>query len=229
MSANFRKAYYSSLGVQVVEVKPSLETALQGDVLGALPTSCSADCIPSDQFSLPLRHKDVEHLNKLCLWVRIPHAYRPLVWKVLLGTLPLQKEVWPFVEEQRAEEYRDLKRCVKFLDGTQRYATRRSSRITDLWILIGPSKSEGDSLTAQKMVHMLLVRVDKRAPHYLAEAHSPAHLAKLYHLQTLANTMLEICDSNEIDAYWLFESFVHRYRVPVIGEESGEEVGDARY
>eukprot|EP00842_Homolaphlyctis_polyrhiza_P006451 jgi/Hompol1/6807/HPOL_002293-RA len=55
--SNFRKAYYSSLGVRTVEVKPSVENALQGEVLST------------------------ERLNKLCLWIRIPHFYRPIVWK----------------------------------------------------------------------------------------------------------------------------------------------------
>ena len=33
-SSNFRKAYYGSLGVQVVEIKPSVESALSDDELG---------------------------------------------------------------------------------------------------------------------------------------------------------------------------------------------------
>ncbi|TPX57940.1 hypothetical protein SpCBS45565_g06594 [Spizellomyces sp. 'palustris'] len=176
MSANFRKAYYSSLGVQVVEVKPSLESALQGDIL------------------------DVERLNKLCLWVRIPHAYRPLVWKVILGTLPLSKDVWPFVEEQRAEQYRDLKECVKYLGGRDK------------------------ELTPNVMVGMLLVQSDTRPPHKLAEGFSASSFGNLSHLHGIANTMLEICDGNEPDAFWLFDGFVRRFHISVL-EESNEKDG----
>ncbi|KAJ3023280.1 TBC1 domain member 7 [Thoreauomyces humboldtii] len=171
MANNFRKAYYSSLGVQVVEVKPSLETALQGDIL------------------------DVERLNKLCLWVRIPHSYRPIVWKVLLGTISLAKEVWPFVDQQREEQYTDLKRCVSFL---------------------GPYR-EDDDLTADCMVSMLLVKMDARLPHSLPQAYLRSSLPDLVHLRALAVTMLEVCDTSEADAYWLFESFVRRYHVSLPG------------
>ncbi|KAI8588125.1 hypothetical protein BDZ88DRAFT_422587 [Geranomyces variabilis] len=179
-SANFRKAYYSSLGVQVVEVKPSLETALQGDIL------------------------DIERLNKLCLWVRIPHSYRPLVWKVLLGTNSLAKEVWPFVDQQREAQFEDLKRCVQVL--LQRRADGGKPN---------PPCSSSDDLTADMMVYMLLVQLDTgRSPRRLASTLSSSSLPHTFsHLRALANTMLEVCDTSESDAYWLFESFVRRYNV----------------
>lgn len=43
MAANFRKAYYSSLGVQVVEAKSSVDIALQDDRLGR--KSCTSSNI----------------------------------------------------------------------------------------------------------------------------------------------------------------------------------------
>jgi len=90
MTSNFRKAYYGSLGVQVVEIKPSVESALSGDEL------------------------DLEKLSKLCLWVRIPHSYRSTVWKVLLGVLPTYKITWEFAEKQRKEQYDDLKKTIAY-------------------------------------------------------------------------------------------------------------------
>ncbi|KAJ3186594.1 hypothetical protein HDU85_007414 [Gaertneriomyces sp. JEL0708] len=171
MSRNFRKQYYSSLGVQVVEVKPSLETAFQGDTL------------------------DVERLNKLCLWVRIPHSYRSLVWKVVLGALPLHKDVWPFIEEQRQEQYRDLKHAVKYLD---------------------PSQRNRDALTPEAMVRMLLIQLSdysrREQTRRIAPTRTnvPDEMSPLLHL---ANTFHEICDVNEMDAYWLFAFFVRNFRV----------------
>ncbi|KAI8819912.1 uncharacterized protein EV422DRAFT_532735 [Fimicolochytrium jonesii] len=169
-SANFRKAYYSSLGVQVVEVKPSLETALQGDIL------------------------NIERLNKLCLWVRIPHSYRALVWKVLLGTVSLTKEVWGFADAQRAEQYGDLRRCVQCMDGGSR---------------------ADEELTPSTMVRMLLIQLDTddQVPHHLSGS---LDRSKSSHLLALANTILEICEENEEEAYWLFEYFVRKYRVPLV-------------
>ncbi|KAJ3159641.1 TBC1 domain member 7 [Geranomyces michiganensis] len=188
-SANFRKAYYSSLGVQVVEVKPSLETALQGDIL------------------------DIERLNKLCLWVRIPHSYRPLVWKVLLGTNSVAKEVWPFVDRQREEQFDDLKRCVHVLLQQRLLPPqRRGERNIPL-----RGSNSGDDLTAETMVYMLLIQLGNgRSQRQLAQTlSSPALPPHLSHLRALANTMLEVCDTSESDAYWLFESFVRRYNVSV--------------
>ncbi|KAH9267189.1 hypothetical protein BASA83_010103 [Batrachochytrium salamandrivorans] len=103
MTTNFRKAYYSSLGVKTVEVKPSVENVLQGKFLS------------------------IDRLNKLCLWIRIPHFYRPVVWKLLLGMqLPFttthmgyfcSQEAWSFIAQQRQEHFEDLKEAVFLLTG----------------------------------------------------------------------------------------------------------------
>jgi hypothetical protein len=89
---NFRKTYYSSLGVKAVEVQPSLEAALKGSELQA------------------------EKLQRLCLWVRIPSLYRPLVWRVLLGALPPLKESWADVEAQQDIEWTELQSCLTATD-----------------------------------------------------------------------------------------------------------------
>lgn len=89
---NFRKTYYSSLGVKAVEVQPSLDAALKGSELQA------------------------EKLQRLCLWVRIPSLYRPLVWRVLLGALPPLKEAWADVEAQQDIEWAELQSCLSATD-----------------------------------------------------------------------------------------------------------------
>ena len=89
---NFRKTYYSSLGVKAVEVQPSLEAALKGSELQA------------------------EKLQRLCLWVRIPSLYRPLVWRVLLGALPPLKEAWADIEAQQDIEWAELQSCLSATD-----------------------------------------------------------------------------------------------------------------
>ena len=52
---------------------------------------------------------DLDKLQKLCYWVRIPHHYRARVWNVLLGVRPTLRELWDFADAQHEELYRDLK------------------------------------------------------------------------------------------------------------------------
>lgn len=68
--ANFRKNYYSTLGVRTVEVQSSLSIALNEEPLNLVK------------------------LQKLCLWVRIPHSHRLILWKVLLKIFSTYKSSW---------------------------------------------------------------------------------------------------------------------------------------
>jgi hypothetical protein len=70
--ANFRRGYYSTLGVNSVEVQSSLSIAMNEEPL------------------------NIVKLQKLCLWVRIPHSHRLIVWKVLLKIISNYKSSWKF-------------------------------------------------------------------------------------------------------------------------------------
>jgi len=89
MARDFRKAYYSQLGVQVVEVKNSLELLLDADPI------------------------DIDKLSKFCLHFKIPSVYRLLVWKLLLA----YKETWEFANLQMKEQFNDLQRSIRFIYG----------------------------------------------------------------------------------------------------------------
>jgi hypothetical protein len=81
---NFRTQYYSALGVKSIQIKPSLDHELSQNIL------------------------DTEKLIKLCLWVRIPHDFRFVIWKVLTGVLPPLKDAWDFIQYQQLQEFKDL-------------------------------------------------------------------------------------------------------------------------
>ncbi|KAI9106094.1 hypothetical protein DFS34DRAFT_644895 [Phlyctochytrium arcticum] len=174
MTANFRKAYYSSLGVQVVEVTPTLENALQGDLL--------------------------ERLNKLFLWVRIPHAYRSLTWKITLGVLPLIKDVWSFVDEQLAMQYADLYECVKLLNAAEKDVSDDHARAMVCMFVIHHG-DDNPRMTDRKF---------RNAP-------------KLRHLESIANAIYEICDGNPVDSMWIFAAFVTRFQMSLDVKGSKEE------
>ncbi|KAI9328510.1 hypothetical protein BDR26DRAFT_53046 [Obelidium mucronatum] len=91
MSKDFRKAYYSTLGVQTVEAKASLDAAFAVDPI------------------------DLPRLISICQAVRIPRMYRPLVWKSVLGVVPPAKETWGFGEETRFDQFEDLRRAAAVL------------------------------------------------------------------------------------------------------------------
>ncbi|KAJ1344959.1 hypothetical protein BSLG_000474 [Batrachochytrium salamandrivorans] len=127
MTTNFRKAYYSSLGVKTVEVKPSVENVLQGKFLS------------------------IDRLNKLCLWIRIPHFYRPVVWKLLLGVTSVHKEAWSFIAQQRQEHFEDLKEAVFLLTGKS-------------------IDGMDDDLTPLLLAQMVLLELTHDTPHTVTQA-----------------------------------------------------------
>ena len=59
--------------------------------------------------------KDIESLRKLCLKSSIPPTYRPKVWKILLGVLPIFPETWEFIQIQNKDQYDDIKRTGQIL------------------------------------------------------------------------------------------------------------------
>lgn len=91
---NFRKNYYSTLGVNSVQVQSSLSIALSQEPLNLLK------------------------LQKLCLWVRIPHSHRLIVWKVLLKICSNYKNSWKFkvLEQDSLEILTTLKRLYNTTD-----------------------------------------------------------------------------------------------------------------
>lgn len=118
-----REKYYSTLGVMAIDVKPSIETALQGELL------------LKDQ------------LVKLCIWVRAPHSYRPLLWKLVLGVLPLYKPSWLLASKIKKEQYDILKQAA-----------------VAIWY---DRHDVNEDLTSELMVQMLYIELGKHPPSIL--------------------------------------------------------------
>lgn len=81
---NFRSIYYEKVGFKSVEEKKSLEMLLKEKPL------------------------DRGKLKQFCLRFTVPHAYRSVLWKLLLGVIPTQVDCQGFVMDQRKQEYNDL-------------------------------------------------------------------------------------------------------------------------
>ena len=88
MAKNFRKTYYKTLGVPVVQ---------EVDVQTSFCTLLSENVI------------DINQLIRVTLKYGCPAMYRKVVWEIVLGVLPNQKEAWSFVQEQRIATYQDIK------------------------------------------------------------------------------------------------------------------------
>ncbi|XP_019622491.1 PREDICTED: TBC1 domain family member 7-like [Branchiostoma belcheri] len=96
---NFRSHYYEKVGFRGVEEKKSLEILLKEETIA---------------------------LNKLQTFVLrfpLPALFRPLVWKVLLGVLPVHKDAHEFVIKQKEEQYQDMKHALVVM----RYINNSSS------------------------------------------------------------------------------------------------------
>ncbi|EGF82357.1 hypothetical protein BATDEDRAFT_86161 [Batrachochytrium dendrobatidis JAM81] len=170
MAANFRKAYYSSLGVKTLEVKPSVENALQGKLLS------------------------IDRLNKLCLWIRIPHFYRPVVWKLLLGVTPVHKEAWGFVAEQRQQHFEILKESVLLL-------TRQSLDRID------------EDLTPLLLAQMIQLELIQDTPRTISQTITNEEPPE--HLLAISAAFLEISDSSDQDAFWICLHFIKKMHIDI--------------
>ena len=149
-----------------MEIKSSVENALQDDVLS------------------------IDRLNKLCLWVRIPHLHRTIVWKVLMGVLPIYKEAWDFVNDQRILYFQILRESTSILF----YSDLRGA---------------SSDLTCPFLVQMIVIELSSQSPNELNRifASEPPR-----HLMDIATAFLDICDSEE-DAFWECLYFVKRYQL----------------
>lgn len=168
MTKNFRQGYYSSLGVKAVEIQPSLTNAFQHETL------------------------KLSQLKKLCLWVRIPHLYRPLVWKVILGTLPLIKSTWPFVSSQQTQEFELIVKALGFMIRSE----KMSPTLLVQCVLL--------TLLPNTFPQILLTKI-KQSP-----SDRLLHLAKAF---------LEI-SASDLEAFLLFRSFIDKFQVPLDTEKS---------
>jgi hypothetical protein len=164
--ASERNKYYSQLGFKSVDVKPTIENALQDSILIQ------------------------QRLDKLCLWVRIPHRYRALVWKVSLGILPYEKTAWSFYATTRREQFEALKNalgCISKTDTSQ-------------------------ELTAEQMVDMMLMELNIGSPFDIQKS----FLKRPAHLVSIAKAFLDICDdAEEEDSFWLFCGYIKKCKIPL--------------
>ncbi|KAL8614264.1 hypothetical protein ACOMHN_007602 [Nucella lapillus] len=86
---NFRSYYYDKFGIRVVEEKKSVEILMKEQTVS------------------------IEKLQQFCLRFPVPAVYRILVWKLLLGVLPAHHNSQPFVQQQREQQFEDLKGGLK--------------------------------------------------------------------------------------------------------------------
>jgi hypothetical protein len=163
-----RSKYYTSLGFKTVDIKPTIEYALQDQILIQ------------------------ERLDKLCLWVRIPHTYRCMVWKVSLGVLPYEKEAWSFFGKVRRDQFDLLRNAIAALHHNPEMIHQE--------------------LSPEQMIDMMMIELEIGPPmmvqRYLKEPR-PAHL------MSLAKAFLDIGDDlEEEDSFWLFCLFVKKFSIP---------------
>ncbi|KAJ3297369.1 hypothetical protein HK104_000598 [Borealophlyctis nickersoniae] len=104
--------------------------------------------------------------------------------------VPQVKDVWSFVEEQRADTFEDLKDAAV--------------------AIFGDALLDDDEVTPQLMVKMLLIQMNHKTPHRRLRVLSSTEQKDL---NAVANAFLELCDQSETDAYWVFEFFVVRYGI----------------
>lgn len=77
---------------------------------------------------------DKVKLKQFCLRFTVPAIYRNLLWKILLGVIPVYEESHDFVMNQRTAEFLDLKKALskaKITDDT----TKPHQMFMMMWLL----------------------------------------------------------------------------------------------
>ena len=92
---NFRKNYYKTLGVPVVQdvdVQASFRALMSDTVI------------------------DLDQLLRVAMQYGVPSMYRSVTWILMLGILPVHKEAWDFVREQRIATFQDISSTSQVLE-----------------------------------------------------------------------------------------------------------------
>lgn len=152
---NFRSSYYEKVGFRNVEEKKSLDILLKDKPL------------------------DICKLNQFCLRFTLPGIYRNLLWKVLLGVLPVHVESHLFVWEQRQVQYHDLHRALTALQLTDPLKTTKCEVILSMWLL---ETSELNNITSLVLP------------------------AKYKLMSQIPNALFNIFE-DEVDVYWISKGF----------------------
>ncbi|KAL6070690.1 ABC-type hemin transport system ATPase subunit [Balamuthia mandrillaris] len=206
---NFRANYLSTLGFQGAQLKNSLEQIFKEPVieLSQLRTICR-------RFDL------------------IPQEYRALVWKVLLGALPIHREAWEFVNQEHAQEYQDIKRFALLLHRT--CLPPSFLRVLDELVpppseeeseLLLAETSKGSSPSAQEKKDFrarnlaLVFRVQQSLLENAYATEKDEDTAK--DLFCIANVFCTVCGAqqSEAEVYWCFSHFL-RLRQQTYGHQS---------
>ncbi|KAG7297593.1 hypothetical protein JYU34_019648 [Plutella xylostella] len=148
---NFRSSYYEKVGCRGVEEKKSLEILLKEK--------------PWDRVKL----------QQFCLRFTVPAAYRNLIWRVLLGILPVYPDSHQFVLEQRTAQYEDLLHALEVME------------------LVEPSAPP-----ARRLYAMWQLESGRIKPYLFPETKFPSEETFI----PIASSLLELY-SDEVDVYWL--------------------------
>lgn len=208
MRSNFRAHYYTSLGFQGAELKSSLELMLKDNVV------------------------ETKKLHKICLSCALPPEYRAIIWKLLLGVLPVYREVWEFVHQQKTAQYEDIKHAalliyrsvlppsdaasdtIRSLQGrldSPQAPTDHSDDSPSASPRAIPSPSSATAqLSKSEMADLLSVVY--RVQTYLFDESSQTAQKQDYdaeELRRIAEVFCYVCGTqSEADAYWCYAAFL---------------------
>jgi len=170
---NFRLGYLASLGFKEAKTSDSLEAIFSGQVI------------------------DLSKLHKFCGMFDLPTNYRPQIWKILLGIFPPHKEAWETVQQQRNEEYQDIKRTVEVIrfgipDEVEDFST--------------VSTTEKEHSIEKRTVIFTNIYFTRQV--YFLYSDSPLFKVDANDLASVARVINRLSD-DEADCFWLFSSFIN--------------------
>eukprot|EP00054_Salpingoeca_dolichothecata_P024251 m.164726 g.164726 ORF g.164726 m.164726 type:complete len:242 (-) comp24954_c0_seq5:47-772(-) len=183
--SNFRKSYYSKIGFHGVEIKKTIETLLEGDLV------------------------DVEILARCCLEFELPETSRLEVWKYLLGVYPPIKEAAPTVQEQLHQQYQDLLQSSLLLRSELRppeslqVAPNEEDSEARLCMFWDKIPSVPKELFSRAMAAMYSLN---------ESCYAALEEDQLVALQSVAELWMRFCPQDRETSFWMFSAFVQASR-----------------
>ncbi|KAJ8946916.1 hypothetical protein NQ314_008715 [Rhamnusium bicolor] len=119
---NEQSVAYSELAIRnnlsIVEYCRTSVAAVSGCTAGVLGLTVGFKSVEEKKsLEILLKDKPLDRgkLKQFCLRFCVPASYRNLIWKLLLGVVPVHVECHSFIMDQRKQEYNDLLRALNIM------------------------------------------------------------------------------------------------------------------
>jgi len=152
-------------------------------------------------------HIDLAKVRKMALKNGIPPKHRCLIWKLLLGIVPIHKESWEYVQEQRKQQFQDMEQASKsILKGMEGRGYSFKGELLN--VDPGTKIQKGIEEEVNSEV-ILLIHLSQREyfTSFQEEMHEKVEV-DMDEIRKICKIICGFCKS-KLDAFWCFSHFLN--------------------